>query len=140
MSFEKFGWVSYASQTRVSKFIDYLEDGKIYGTKCRECGFLQFPPRAHCARCLSNGFEWKQLSGDCTLITYTRVDASPTSFKEKAPYLLGLAELSEGPKVFTWIDKKIPEDQIAIGMKLQLMASKLSNGKVSYLLTSPDGT
>ena len=140
MSFEKFGWVSYASQTRVSKFIDYLEDGKIYGTKCRECGFLQFPPRAHCTRCLSNSFEWKQLSGDCTLITYTRVDASPTGFKEKAPYLLGLAQLSEGPKVFTWIDKKIPEDQIAIGMKLQLMASKLSNGKVSYLLTSPDGT
>ncbi len=140
MGFEKFGWVSYASQTRLAKFIEYLEDGKIYGTKCKECGYLQFPPRAHCVRCLSSNFEWKQLSGDCTLITYTKVDAAPATFKEQAPYLLGLAEFSEGPKVFAWIDKKVLEDQITIGMKLQLKASKLSNGNISYTLTRPSAT
>ncbi|MGP8070067.1 MAG: hypothetical protein ACLP5V_09270 [Candidatus Bathyarchaeia archaeon] len=44
MGFEKFGWVSFASQTKVSKFIEYLEAGKIYCTKCLECGLKQFPP------------------------------------------------------------------------------------------------
>jgi len=139
MGFEKFGWVSYASQTRVSKFIDYLQDGKICGTKCKECGCLQFPPRAHCIRCLSNDFEWKELSGDCVLITYTRVDASPATFKDQAPYLLGLAEFSEGPKVFAWVDNRIPEEQITPGMKMKLKASKLPNGNLSYLLTKPEG-
>ncbi len=137
MGFEKFGWVSYASQTRVSKFIDYLQDGKIYGTKCKECGCLQFPPRAHCVRCLSNDYEWNEFSGDCALITYTKVNASPATFKDQAPYLLGLAEFSEGPKVFAWIDKEISEEQLTLGTKMKLKASKLSNGNLSYLLTRP---
>jgi uncharacterized OB-fold protein len=137
VGFEKFGWVSYASQTRVSEFIDYLQEGKVDGTKCKECGCLQFPPRAHCVRCLSSNFEWKELSGECDLITYTTVDASPATFKGQAPYMLGLAQFSEGPKVFAWIDKAITQKQLTPGMKMKLKASKLSNGNLSYILTLP---
>jgi uncharacterized OB-fold protein len=140
MGFEKFGWISYVSQTRVAKFVDFLEEGKIFGSKCKECGLLEFPPRAHCSRCLSNSFEWKQLSGECVLITYTKVDATPAAFKDQAPYFLGLAEFSDGPKVFAWIDKLIPDDQVAIGMKMQLKATKLTNGTLSYMLTKPSST
>ncbi len=137
MGFEKFGWVSFASQTKVSKFVEYLEGGKIYGTKCQECGLMQFPPRAYCTRCLSSNFKWAMLSGDCTLITFTMVDAAPASFKEQAPYLLGLAEFSGGPKVLAWIDQKIPKGSLKAGIKLKLKPSKLENGNFSYLLTNP---
>jgi len=135
VSFEQFGWVSYASNTRVSKFVDYLQEGRIYATKCNECGQVEFPPRAHCVRCLSTNFEWKELLGDCTLITYTKVDAAPSVFRDQAPYTLGLAEFSEGPKVFAWIDKSITEAEVAIGMKLKLITTELPNRRVSYLLT-----
>jgi len=135
VSFEQFGWVSYASNTRVSKFVDYLQEGRIYATKCNECGQVEFPPRAHCIRCLSTNFEWKELLGDCTLITYTKVDAAPSVFRDQAPYTLGLAEFSEGPKVFAWIDKSITEAEVAIGMKLKLITTELPNRRVSYLLT-----
>ena len=137
MGFEKFGWVSFASQTKVSKFVEYLEAGKIYGTKCLECRLMQFPPRAYCLQCLSTNFEWRLLSGDCELITFTKVEAAPTSFKEQAPYLLGLAEFSEGPKVLAWIDLRIPEKNLKAGTKLKLKPTKLENGNLSYLLTSP---
>jgi uncharacterized OB-fold protein len=140
MSFDKFGWFSYVSHSRVSKFVGYLQNEKIYGTKCKECGAVQFPPRAHCARCLSTSHEWASLSGNCTLISFTKVEAAPAAFKEQAPYTLGLAEMAEGPKVFAWIDKKIPEEQITIGMKLQLKASKLQNANVTYTLTRPSTT
>lgn len=136
MGFERFGWISYAGQTRVSKFIDYLQAGEIYGTECEECGCVQFPPRAHCAKCLSTSFDWKKLSGDCALITYTKVDAAPSMFKEQAPYLLGLAQLAEGPKVLAWIDKATPEDKIRVGMKMKLTPTKLSNGNLSYILVA----
>lgn len=140
MGFERFGWISYASQTRISKFVDYLQEGKIYGTECKECGCVQFPPRAHCVRCLSSSFEWKELAGDCVLITYTKVETTPSMFKEQAPYLLGLAELPEGPKVFAWIDKTVPEDRINIGMKLKLNPTKLANGNLCYALNVPNAT
>ena len=136
--FEKFGFVSFASQTRVAKFVDYLQDGNIYGTKCKECGCLQFPPKAHCTRCLSSDFGWKELSGDCTLITFTKVEAPSAAFKELAPYVLGLASSSEGPKFFAWIDKSISEGQITIGMKLKLKTSKLPNGNLSYILSKAE--
>ena len=73
--------------------------------------------------------------GDCVLVTYTKVDAVPSMFKDQAPYTLGLAEFLEGPKVFAWIDKSMPDDQIEIGMKLRLIATKLPNSRVSYVLT-----
>jgi uncharacterized OB-fold protein len=132
--FEKFGLVSYVRETRIAGFIERLQQGEICGTRCVECGTLQFPPRAHCIKCLSSHFEWNPLSGDCHLITFTRVDAAPAAFKEQAPYFLGLAELSEGPKAFASIDKQIPEDQITVGMKMQLRIVKLSNGNYAYTL------
>jgi uncharacterized OB-fold protein len=137
LGFERFGWVSYASQTRISKFVDFLQTGKIYGTECNDCGYLEFPPRAHCLKCLSGNFKWKELSGSCALITYTKVDASTSMFKEHAPYLLGLAELAEGPKVFAWIDKAIPNNQLVIGMKLKLQPTNLANGNLCYTLVKP---
>ena len=61
-------------------------------------------------------------------------------FQEQAPYLLGLAELTEGPKVFAWIDKTVPEDIIRIGMKLKLNPAKLSNGNLCYTLIVSNAT
>ena len=72
------------------------------------------------------------------LITYTKVHATPSMFNDQAPYFLGLAELSDGPKVFAWIDKTIPDDQISIGMELKLQATNLANGNLCYTLTKPD--
>jgi hypothetical protein len=138
VGFEKFGLVSYASNTRISRFTEYLEAGKIQGTKCLECGRLEFPPRAHCRHCLSDKWEWASLSGDCRLITFTRVEAAPALFKAEAPYVLGLAEFSEGPKVFAWIDRGIPESDVRVGTGLKLKPFKLTNGNFSYLLTKPD--
>jgi uncharacterized OB-fold protein len=59
-------------------------------------------------------------------------------FKDRAPYFLGLAAFSNGPKVFAWIDKTIPDDQITIGMKLKLQPTNLPNGNLCYTLIKPD--
>ena len=138
MGFERFGLVSYASHTGISKFTEYLETGRILGTKCLECASLEFPPRVYCRRCLSNRWEWAPLSGDCKLITFTRVEATPALFKEEAPYVLGLAEFNEGPKVFAWIDQGIPESDVKVGIRLKLKPLKLTNGNFSYILRNPD--
>ncbi|MCK7504752.1 MAG: hypothetical protein MZV70_12145 [Desulfobacterales bacterium] len=36
--FKKFGTVSFTSLTKTNDFIDYLEKGKIAGTRCKDCG------------------------------------------------------------------------------------------------------
>jgi len=47
-----------------------------------------------------------------------------------------LSRTSEGAKIFAWIDKKIPEDEVASGMMLQVDVSKLPNGNSAHVLTT----
>jgi hypothetical protein len=41
--FKKFGTVSFTSITKTNDFIDYLESGKVMGTRCKNCGLAFFP-------------------------------------------------------------------------------------------------
>ena len=132
MGFEKFGKISYISETKVEDFVKHLENGKIMGTRCKKCGRLYFPPRADCANCLSNDIEWIPLSGRGKLITYTTAYFAPAGFE--APYTLAVAELDEGVRVFTRMSKDIKKDEVKIGMNLRLVPVKLANERIMYEL------
>jgi hypothetical protein len=132
MSFEKFGEISYISETKVADFVKHLEEGKIMGTRCKKCGRLYFPPRADCTECLSSEIEWIPLSGRGKLITYTTAYFAPAGFE--APYTIALAELEEGVRVFTRMGKDVKEDEVKIGMKVKLVPVKLPNGRITYEL------
>ena len=58
MGFEKFGTVSFTSETKAADFVTHLEEGKVMATKCKRCGQAYFPPRMDCADCLDSEVEW----------------------------------------------------------------------------------
>ena len=132
MGFEKFGKISYITETKVADFVKHLEEGRIVGTKCKRCGRLHFPPRADCANCLSSDMEWIPLSGRGKLITYTTAYFAPAGFE--APYTLALAELEEGARVFSRMSKDVGKDEIKIGMNVKLVSVKLPNERITYEL------
>ena len=43
--FKKFGTVSFTAITKTNDFIGHLENGKVMGTRCRDCGLEFFPPQ-----------------------------------------------------------------------------------------------
>lgn len=133
MSFGKFGKVNYVSETKVHDFVKFLEQGKIMGSRCKNCQRIYFPPRVDCD-CLSGETEWMQLSGSCKLITYTTLHFAPTSFRYDVPYTLGVAQFEEGPTVFAPLSKEIKSEEIKIGMKLRLVPETLPGGKIIYEL------
>lgn len=134
MSFSKFGKISYTSETKVADFVKYLEEGKIMATRCSKCGKLYFPPRADCPNDLSTELKWEELSGKCKLVTYTVVNFAPTGFENEVPYTIALAECEEGVKVYAALSKDINENEIRIGMDLQLTPVRLPDGKMTYEL------
>ena len=136
MSFEKFGKVSYVAETKVHDFMRYLEQGKIVGSKCKNCKRVYFPPRADCD-CLSGETEWIELSDKCKLITFTTVHFAPSSFRYDVPYVLAVAQFEEGPTVFAPLSKDIKEEEIKIGMQLRLTPAKLLGDKAIYELRKP---
>lgn len=51
----------------VEKFYLGLEEGKILGRKCPECGNVEFPPVYACNACGSYETEWYEISGKAKL-------------------------------------------------------------------------
>ncbi len=133
MGFEKFGKINYTAQTKVKDFVSYLEKGKIEATQCKVCKKVYFPPQMDCNNCLSTDqMEWKEITNEWTLLTYTKAYFAPTGFEEDTPYTLVIAESNEGLKTFTRLSKDVTEDKTAVGMKLKLVPVKLPNEKIAY--------
>lgn len=79
--FKKFGTVSFTSITKINDFVDYAADGKVMGTRCRECGLTFFPPRSDCYQCLPGEMDWFEVSGAGKLITYSKLEYAPIGFR-----------------------------------------------------------
>lgn len=117
--------------TKVSQFWDGLKDGILYGTKCKKCGTVMFPPKADCAKCITSDMEWIQLSGEGELITYTINKVPPQSFANYPEYIIGIVKLKEGPRAMAWVIEVSPQE-IKIGMKLKAKTEECVDGRLTY--------
>jgi uncharacterized protein len=135
LGFEKFGRFGYVSQTKIAPLVSYLEKNEIMATRCNKCGTLYFPPRADCVKCRGSEFTWIPIEGKGKLITFTEVYFAPPAFQDSTPYLLGLAELESGLRVFAPISGQIDRKNLKPGLDLVLRPKKAGEG-VYYALES----
>lgn len=138
--FEWFGRVNFAPYTKVGEFAQHLREGKLMGSRCKDCGHVTFPPRADCNECLSPNFEFTQYSGKGVLHTHTLITAPPSGFEAEAPYHIGLVDLEEGGRLLGWFGETIPDDQVTIGMELLVVPrifEELEEIKLYYTLEKP---
>lgn len=132
MGFEKFGRFGYVSQTKVNPLLSYLEKGQVAGTKCKKCGSTYFPPRADCKKCDHGAIEWVVIEGKSSLVTFTKVFFAPPAFQGETPYLLGLAELSSGLRVFAPISPAAERRTLRPGLELTLRVAKGTHDNLYY--------
>ncbi len=130
--FKKFGTVSFTSITKVNDFIDHLEQGKVMGTRCRDCGLVFFPPRSDCHQCLSDNVEWFEVSGSGKLVTYSQLQFAPVGFEDDLPYCIAVLDYGDF-KVFGRIAREIPAAGIELGMEMKTAVNKLPDGQMNYV-------
>lgn len=130
--FKKFGTVSFTSTTKVNDFIDYLEEGKVMGSRCKECGLVFFPPRADCYKCFSSDMEWFDVTGNGKLMAYSKLKYAPVGFDEDLPYCIAVLDYGDY-KIFGRIASDIPEDEIKLGMEMNTAVNTLPNGQLNYV-------
>lgn len=130
--FAGFGTVSFASVTQVNDFVDYLEEGRLMGTKCNPCGLYFFPPRAHCCQCLSGSLEWFEVTGRGRLVTYSTLHYAPAGFQADLPYAIGLLDYGQY-KVFGRVSPSLREDALHVGMAMKAKAGKTAAGQLTYV-------
>jgi len=141
--FQWFGKVNYSPFTKVSAFANHLKDGHLMGSRCEDCGTTAFPPRADCEQCMSGNFAFVEISGKARLHTWSKIVAAPTGFEDLAPYIVGVVDLEEGGRALAWFGESIAENDIAIGMELQVVPRIFEESeeiKVYYSLDKPGTT
>ena len=131
MGFERFGTVSFTARTKVDEFVDLLDEGKVAGTKCKNCGKKYFPPRADCSNCLSSDMEWFEISGPGKLISFSTLMYAPTGFEDDLPYTIALAQFGD-VKIFGRMSKDLKEEDMEIGMDVKVVPVKLRGDNVAY--------
>ena len=85
-------------------FQHFLSQGQLKASQCTDCQRKFLPVRALCPNCGQTNLEWVDLSGKGKLAAYTSVYIGPTFMNEEGfsrdkPYLTGIVELEEGPKI-----------------------------------------
>jgi uncharacterized OB-fold protein len=130
--FKKFGTVSFTAITKTNDFISHLEDGKVMGTRCRDCGKVFFPPRADCYQCLAGNMEWYEITGVGKLVTYSKLQFAPIGFADDLPYTIALLDYGDF-KVFGRIAGDVNEADVTVGMQMKTVANTLPSGQINYV-------
>jgi len=106
--------------TKTKMFWDGLKEGRIYATKCRDCGKIYFPPQVDCPKCLKSNFEWISLSNEGEIETFTESHLKPQGFTHyEKPYIIAIAKTPEEVKVMGWLEG-VEVDNVKVGMKVEI--------------------
>lgn len=103
----------------ISSFYKYANEKRLMAAKCSECGTVLLPPKPMCTNCLSTNLEWLEINGEGKLLSYTIIHIAPEQFQELAPYIVGIVELDNGPRLPGMVREVNPE-AIKIGMNLKI--------------------
>ncbi len=109
---------------------------RLEAVKCSKTGEVFFPPRTVAPGTLDGStLEPHQLPNDGTIFTYTVIEVPPSQFKDEAPYVVAIVELSDGTKVMCQVADCDPE-KLEIGQKVKLEFRRVQthgeHGVLSY--------
>jgi uncharacterized OB-fold protein len=119
--------------TKLHEFYARLGAGRLATTRCGECKRLAWPPRAFCAECGSDRFDWVDLSGAGTIHAFTIQEVGlPAGFQ--GPRVFAIVKL-DGLRVFSILVDADPAE-VAIGRAVRLSPLKIAddpNGNPRWL-------
>lgn len=104
-------------------FWDAARDHRLVAAACADCGTYRMPPTPFCPHCRSQSIDWRELSGQGVLYSFTIVArAIMPEMADNIPYVPALVDLPDAPGVRLITNVvDVPISQITIGAKLAVM-------------------
>jgi len=118
----------------VYSYLDYINNKKLMGSKCKKCGKIYVPPRKLCTKCNSTDLEWVEMSGKGKLAAFSCIGVGTTFMADKGysmknPYCFSVIKLDEGPMIsgqLIGVDESKPETiKIEMPVKLKFLETEL---------------
>lgn len=122
---------------RTQPFWDGLRERKVRIQYSPSSDQWVFYPRSHAPLTLADDLEWRDISGEGTLYTYT-IARRPTApdFAGEEPQIIAVVELDEGPRLTSTL-VNVDEDQIAVGMRVKPVFEDLPGTETTLLRYEP---
>ena len=126
--------------TKISApFWQALKENQLKIQQCNSCDGWVFYSRNHCTHCFAHDLQWKQISGEGVLYSYTltRIPTMP-EFSDEMPQALAVVELAQGVRINTTLID-VAEQDITIGMAVKPVFDKVSiDGETLLRFTSTE--
>jgi len=108
-------------------FWDAAKQHRLVIQACDDCGTRFFYPRPLCPACLSRRVRWIDASGRAVLHTYVINQRPPRGFSVQGPFVIGIVELEEGPRMMSHIVGVTPDPKaLRCDLPLEVTFEELS--------------
>ena len=95
--------------------------------RCAACARAWFPPGNRCQHCWSDRHAWEQVSGRGRLFSFTVFRrAYAAELADQLPYVVGVVELEEGPRLITNVVGIDPRD-IRVDLPVEVVFDDLTD-------------
>lgn len=108
----------------IKRWYEHMNEGKLMGMKCADCGSYEFPPVPVCNNCGSFNMDWAEVSGEGELFAYN-LNATGIFPYSTDVSVSGYCTLKEGMNFIGVIDGCGVADQPALFEKLKANGGKL---------------
>lgn len=112
-----------------TRFFAELEEGRIMGTKCAQCGRVMVPPRIFCEECFVDADEWVEVSSQGSVLTFAESYFGLQGQKLDEPWYVGIIALddSDGGLFHRLVPGGRP---IEIGARVEAVFAEDRNGGI----------
>ncbi|MCE4608134.1 MAG: Zn-ribbon domain-containing OB-fold protein [Caldisphaeraceae archaeon] len=110
---------------------------RLYGSRCKACGKVHYPPKKACPYCGSRDLELIELPKRGKLLSYTTIYAVPEGARPKSPVYFGLIDLGITKVVAELTDvadKNSLKEGIEVEAVLRRTREDRDSGLIYYLL------
>jgi uncharacterized OB-fold protein len=112
---------SWTSGVAISRFLDGLKQGQLWGKRCNTCGRILLPPRAYCEEDFVPTDEWVRVKDTGTVNTFSISYVNNDASRRKKPILVSVVDIdgaSPGMGILHLLGEVEPE-KVEVGMKVE---------------------
>ena len=118
----------------IQSYLEYINNKKLMGSKCKKCGAVDVPPRKLCIKCNSTDVDWIEMSGNGKIAAFSCISVGTTFMVEKGysmkkPYCFSVINLDEGPMIsgqLLGVDETKPDTiKIETPVKIKFIETEL---------------